>query len=445
MIYLVVAPFERSSQMAKYTHLSINERKTIQESLNNGTSFRQISMQLSRDRNTICREVRRNASSRRTGGYGTPFNNCLNRRECDVYRLCTKEDCKRQTCTGCPFCFKLCPHFQPEYCARLEKPPYVCNGCHKRTSCSLEKFIYDANAAQKTADSMAVISREGIAVSVCEIERLDALISPLIKQGQSIHNIFMTHKDEIMCDETTIYKYIKMGLFAAKPLDLTNTVKMKPRRKKPKLRVEKGHQKGRSYRDFLAFIKENPDVPIVQMDTVEGKKDPGEPVLLTIHFVEAELMLAFRRQANTARSVKDIFDWLYETLGRETFKELFPVILTDNGSEFSGPSSLEKDSEGLFRTKIFYTDPGAPYQKGACENNHTLIRRVIPKGVSLKPYSQDQITLMMCYIDSYKRKKLKNRCPIDVFNFFHDPLILKKLGIKLIDPDDVILDPSLFD
>ena len=36
------------------------------------------------------------------------------------------------------------------------------------------------------------------------------------------------------------------------------------------------------------------------------------------------------------------FDWLEETLGSEMFRELFPVILTDNGCEFADPELFEK-------------------------------------------------------------------------------------------------------
>jgi IS30 family transposase len=93
---------------------------------------------------------------------------------------------------------------------------------------------------------------------------------------------------------------------------------------------------------------------------------------------------------------------------------------------------------------VFYTDPGAPYQKGACENNHSLIRRLIPKGTSLKGYTQDDINLLMNHINSYPRKKLNNRSPFDTFSFLHGSSVLEKLGVKRIDPDDVTLNPSLF-
>jgi IS30 family transposase len=246
-----------------------------------------------------------------------------------------------------------------------------------------------------------------------------------------------------MLDEKTVRSYIKAGLFQAKPMDLLNTVKMRPRKKKQEIKVERACYEGRGYRDFIAFIEKNPDTAVVQMDSVVGAVGVGEPVLLTVHFVEAELMLAFRREANTAKSVIDIINGLYELLGEDTFRGLFPVILCDRGSEFSSPSAMEQDEDGVMRTRVFYTDPGAPYQKGACENNHSLIRRVIKKGVSLKPFSQKDIDLLMNHINSYIRKKLKNRSPYDVFSLFHNPSILKKLGIVKIDPDDVILDPSL--
>jgi IS30 family transposase len=53
--------------------------------------------------------------------------------------------------------------------------------------------------------------------------------------------------------------------------------------------------------------------------------------LLTIHFVDTSLMLAFIRDANTSRSVTDIWDMIYRALGRKNFEKLCPVILTDNG------------------------------------------------------------------------------------------------------------------
>ena len=426
-----------------YKHLSLNERKTIEEMTNQRESLTRIAKRIRRDKSTISRELVRNASAVRSGAVGQPFNNCKNRRGCAQYRLCKKEDCSKQCCKGCPACFRLCPEFEREDCTRLATVPYVCNGCGDRHKCTLEKFVYSGAAAHKSYVQTLTASREGIATTVEEILRLDAIISPLLKQGQSVYAILANHKDEIMLDEKTVYSYIKAGFFSANVFDLLNMVKMRPRKKKQDVKVERGFLEGRRYRDFIAFMTENPDTAIVQMDTVEGVKGADEPVLLTIHFVEAELMLAFRREANTARSVTETIDALYEKLGSKAFRTLFPIVLCDQGSEFTNPSAIEKDKDGNIRTRVFYTDAGAPYQKGACENNHSLIRRVVKKGLSLKPYSQKDIGLLMNHVNSYTRKKLKNRSAFDVFSLLHSTSVLEILGIVKISPDDVTLVPSL--
>ncbi len=95
------------------------------------------------------------------------------------------------------------------------------------------------------------------------------------------------------------------------------------------------HQKIELMKTFLKYMEENPDTPIVEMDTVEGRK--GGKVLLTIHFVNSSFMLAFIREHNDAESVINIFNKLQDILGLTKFKELFIIILTDNGSEFSNP------------------------------------------------------------------------------------------------------------
>lgn len=84
---------------------------------------------------------------------------------------------------------------------------------------------------------------------------------------------------------------------------------------------------------------------------MEGKK--GNKVLLTIHFVKAELMLAFLRDHNDSQSVIDIFERLYFELRPDRFCSLFKVCLADNGTEFSNPKAIEYDRQGNLRSRIF--------------------------------------------------------------------------------------------
>lgn len=127
----------------------------------------------------------------------------------------------------------------------------------------------------------------------------------------------------------------------------------------------------RIYEDFEKYMKKHPDTPIVEMDSVYGVK--GGKVLLTIHFVNCSFMLAFIREHNDAQSVIDVFNYLQSILGIDKFKELFIVILIDNGSEFSNPIEIEFDSvTGEKRTQIFYCHPSHPEEKGLCEGSKEI-------------------------------------------------------------------------
>ena len=123
--------------------------------------------------------------------------------------------------------------------------------------------------------------------------------------------------------------------------------------------------------------------------------------------------------------------------------EIFPVLLADNGSEFSNPAAIELDKQDNPRTKIFYCNASAPYQKPNCENNHELIRRIIPKGTDIGLYTQEQIDLMMSHINSYSRKKLGNKSPYEVFEFQYGRKILDAFHLRKIPADEIILSPEL--
>lgn len=143
-------------------------------------------------------------------------------------------------------------------------------------------------------------------------------------------------------------------------------------------------------------------------------------MLLTIHFVKAELMPAFLRDYNDSQSVIDIMDRLYLELRPDRFEKHMPVLPADNGSEFSNPEALETDFQNSRRTNVFYCNPSAPYEKGSAERNHELIRYVIPKGESLDRYTQPDIDLMMDHINYTAEKALGINARMICLNFYMD-------------------------
>ncbi|OPX42068.1 integrase core domain protein [Ruminiclostridium hungatei] len=429
--------------MSKF--LTYEQRLTLQKYLKESLSFKEISRRLGKNPTTISREIRKYCSEVATGYPGFPYNACKNRFHCRVKDVCGKS-CTRKSsiyCKLCSSCNDNCADFIEEICTARFRVPYVCNGCEQILKCTLLKNIYDVEHAHVKAHETISESRSGLCICEEEIARLNTIITPLVQQGQSVHQIYVSHENELMCSEKTIYNYIDACLLDVRNIDLPRKVKFRERYKKPEFKVDKGCRIGRNYEAFQNFIDNHPDTAMVQMDSVIGTK--GGKCLLTIHFVETSLMLAYLRDSNTSKSVIDVYYDLYQKLGHELFQKLFPVILTDNGSEFSNPKAIEYGPEkyGDLRTLIYYCDAGCPHQKGAIEVNHGLIRRVLPKGADFNHLFQEDITRMMNHINSYKRKKLNNRSPYETFSFYHGEEVLHKLGCSPIPADYILLKPSL--
>lgn len=414
----------------KNKHLSLENRLDIENGLNRGMSFKQIGNIVSKDCTTISREVRNHYQTRNVGASGRGFNNCLLRRTCpNRGRKCNIANCTE---------------FIKEKCSLLEKPPYVCNGCKKRTMCTLTKHLYSGSYAYNEYANTLKENRSGIFITQEEIDLLNNILVPLIcDQHQSIHHACINNKNQIMCSESTIYSLIDQGLLKVRNIDLPRKVRFRQRKKgHSTYKVDKKCTVGRTYEDFLKYMEEHPDTPVVQMDTVVGRE--GGKVLLTIHFVNCSFMLGFLRDHNDAQSVIDVFNYLQKLLGIDKFKSLFVLILTDNGSEFSNPSEIEFDLEtGEKRTQIFYCHPSCPFEKGSCEVNHELLRKILPKGSSFDNLSQDDFNLIMSHINSYKRKKLNDENPNSVFSTLYGIDTLEKLGIQSIEPNKVNLSNKL--
>lgn len=407
-------------------HLTRDDRYTIENNLNNNVSLKQIGRNINKHCSCISREIKNHYITKNTGSVGRKFNNCLYRRTCSN----RGKNCNLKNCT----------EFIEEKCPILNKPPYVCNGCKKRNQCTLSKHFYDASYAQDEYEETLKESRSGIVIDQDEINYLNSILTPLIKeQGQSIHHAVINNKNKIMHSENKIYKLIDLGLLEVRNIDLPRKVRFRQRVKRVTVyKVDKNCLENRTYEDFEKYMQENPDTPIVEMDTVEGKK--AGKVLLTIHFVNCSFMLAFIREHNDAQSVIDIFNNLQDILGIDKFKELFILILTDNGSEFSNPTEIEFDlNTGEKRTQIFYCHPSSPFEKGACEVNHELLRRIFPKGTSFDKLNQNDINLIMSHINSYKRKKLNNVSPYNLFSTIYGKNTLDKLNIREIPANDINL------
>ena len=413
----------------KNKHLSLDDRITIEKLLEQGKNFTYIANELECNQTTISREIKSHYITKQSGTYGRKFNNCVLRDTCAVKHTCPLSNCSE---------------YKKEECNLLCKAPYVCNGCKSKYKCTLEKRLYSASIAQSEYQDNLKETRLGTIYSKRELQELENILKPLIvEQHQSIHHAYINNKDKMICSEKEIYNLIDIRAIDIMNLDLPRKVRYKKRKN------DENHHKvdmecriNRTYDDFKKYLELNPDMPIVEIDSVEGIK--GGKVLLTIFFRTSSFMLAYMRDRNDSQSVIDVFNKIQNKIGLDKFKELFPIILTDNGTEFSNPIKIEFDDQGNQRTKIFYCDPSAPNQKGGCEVTHEFIRRIIQKGESFDEYNQTDINIMMSHINSYTREKLNNKKPITMFNFIYGDNTTSLFDIQEIESNKVTLSKTIF-
>lgn len=428
--------------MDKYKHLTDADRLEIEHGLRYGLSIKKIAAKIGKHHSTIAREIRARSVPSDKGAFGRVKNRCVCRRSCDRRQLCEDlPDCVKR-CASCRLCNSVCRDFIEETCARLATTPYVCNGCDEERRCSLRKRYYLHRPAHQNYRDLLICTREGANITEDELCGLDALVSPLIRQGQSVHHILTNHPDRFDLNEKTVYRYIAGGLLRVKNGDMPRICSLKPRRRKPvEHKIDTKCRIGRTYADFQTLIAAAPDDRVVEMDSVVGRI--GGKVLLTIMFRDCGLMLAFLRERNNSQSVIDAFALLWDLAGADLFRRLFPVLLTDNGSEFSNPLALEYAPDGTLRSRLFYCDPCASWQKGRVERNHEFLRLVLPKGTTFDHLTQADVDKVLSHVNSYSRPTLKDKAPFDLFAFTYGGDLLAQLGIQRIPAESIVLKPSL--
>lgn len=425
-------------------HMTQDNRVTIEKRLDTSTSLRKIAEEIGKDPSTVSKEIKKHRILNAHNSFNEPRNKCALYGNCKKKQLCgDRSPLCTNSCRSCHLCNRICPDFTPRtyHCNLLDKAPFVCNGCSKKSHCHLDKYYYRATTAFREYRTVLVESRTGLNISETDLKILDELVSPLIRQGQSPYTIIRNHP-EIGLSEKTIYNYVEQGALSVKNIDLPKKVAYKVRNVHKSEIEDTRIFEGRTFKDFETYMKEHPDTPVVEMDTVVGCEG-SHKVLLTLHFDCCSFMAAFLLESKEAKRVEAVFDSLERKMSTLEFCLAFPLILTDRGGEFAHPNALECGQDNLIRTSIYYCDPMCSWQKPHCEKNHEYIRKICPKGTSFDVYSQYDINRMMSHINSAPRESLGGMTPYALAKMMLSETLMNTLVIWEIAPDDVCLTPAL--
>jgi IS30 family transposase len=396
-------------KQTKNKHLTLDNREEVAECLDKGMTFKAIARRLGKDPTTISKEVKKHMIITKPEGGSRKVDN---------------------------------PPLDARGCPRLLKTPFVCNPCEKRRrNCSFRKQFYNAKSAHTEYETLLRESREGIPLNKEEFWEADAIITKYMKQGQHLYHIM--ESQNIGFSKSTAYRYLNKDYLSVRKLDFPRVVKFKARKQHRTGSVPKGVRVGRTYDDFMTFIKERGINSWVEMDTVIGRD--GGKVIMTFDFTRDNFMFGLLLDDKTAteaalriRALKMNLD-----IGGVRFGDIIPLLLTDNGGEFSNVYAFTDDLEGVAETSLFFCDPYCSYQKPKVEKNHTVFRDIVPKGISFDNFTQGTVNLIFSHINGVKRKSLNGKSPYDAFTFFYGDTIPGLLGISEIPADQVVQSPKL--
>lgn len=386
----------------KNKHMTLDDRIEIQECLSKGMTFKAIGERIGKNQTTISREVKIHME---------PYTNSFVRTE--------------------------------EVCPKLLKAPFVCNGCEKksRSNCPYKRQLYVAKKAQAEYDTVLVESRTGIPLNKESFYETERIISEAVQNGQHIYHIIQSNNLPI--STATVYRHIQKRYYSITPMDLPRAVKFKPRNSKESDYVPKWAREGRTFDDFLTFVEDNSDIPLVQLDTVIGRI--GGKVIMTIHFVNSDFMIGIllenKTAAEAANKIQDLKAEL-KALGF-TFGDIAPLLLTDNGGEFSMVSAFENDADGNAESHMFFCEPCSPHEKAEIEKNHTLFRDIVNTGTSFDNFTQETVNLIFSHVNAVKRKQFNGKSAYDMFSFYYSEILASALGISFVPANEVVQSPKL--
>lgn len=211
--------------------------------------------------------------------------------------------------------------------------------------------------------------------------------------------------ERIPCTKT-LYNLVWKGRL---PLSLFELPEALSRRKRGIPRISK-RINGRSLEERPAEVEERTTFGHWESDTVQGRKKKGEPTVFTIVERLTGCYLSIRIDGKTTGGIAAAMEQLRAQFG-EHFSDVFRTITTDNGSEFAAFSEFEE-----LGTKVYFAHPYSSWERPVNERTNRLLRRFVPKGVSIGQFSDENILMFADEINGLPRKRLRYRTPEELFD-----------------------------
>jgi len=142
-----------------------------------------------------------------------------------------------------------------------------------------------------------------------------------------------------------------------------------------------------------------------ELDTIVGQNNKGAIITATERTTNFFLMKKLPFGKNAKQLSKELIRLLLP------YKKFVHTITTDNGTEFAEHEYIAEKLDA----NIYFAHPYSSWEKGLIEYTNKLIRQYIKKKTDFKEYDNKYITEIQRKINKRPRKKLKYKCPTQIF------------------------------
>ncbi len=199
---------------------------------------------------------------------------------------------------------------------------------------------------------------------------------------------------------STIYRYIKLGLF----FKITEKSHLRRRGKRisPRNSNYNTIQPDRIIPQWPEEIRLRLRFGDWEGDTVYG--GVGKGLLVTLVDRRSRYLRMGLLRSRNAEETRKVIEKLLAGLPANS-------ISLDNGSEFSEFRQLEEN----LHTLVYFAEPHKPWQRGTNENTNDLVRFFFPKGFDFRTVTDEDIQIVENLINNRPRKCLGWKTPYEVF------------------------------
>ena len=212
----------------------------------------------------------------------------------------------------------------------------------------------------------------------------------------------------------TIYSYIRKGYFCGLSME-DLPLKKKKGRKKKKVKRQKNPSKGTSIEKRPEHIQDRKEFGHWEMDTVIGKAENKKNLLvITERKTRKEIIEVLKN--HTAVEVKRALNRIEKRIGSNFYKLFKTITVDNGSEFLDHEGMEKALYRVGKRTSVYFCHPYRSCERGTNENQNKLVRRWYPKGTDFdKKLNRREVKDVEQWINDYPRKLFGGKTANDMF------------------------------